>query len=131
MNKNFEEVPITMDKDINQDASTWRDNKYISIDEGTHVTIYIAHYIEPSTDVDGNTINMMRAYPIRVDKPISRDVLINAAEMQAYGLVTAMDVASFNASLARKSREGEDNEDVKEHDEFINWVKEELTKIGI
>ena len=131
MNKNFEEVPITMDKDINQDASTWRDNKYISIDEGTHVTIYIAHYIEPSTDVDGNTINMMRAYPIRVDKPISRDVLINAAEMQAFGLVTAMDVASFNASLARKSREGEDNEDVKEHDEFINWVKEELTKIGI
>ena len=131
MNKNFEEVPITMDKDINKDASTWRDSKYISIDEGTHVTIYIAHYIEPSTDVDGNTINMMRAYPIRVDKPISRDVLINAAEMQAFGLVTAMDVASFNASLARKSREGEDNEDVKEHDEFINWVKEELTKIGI
>ena len=74
---------------------------------------------------------MMRTYPIRVDKPISRDVLINAAEMQAFGLVTAMDVASFNASLARKSREGEDNEDVKEHDEFINWVKEELTKIGI
>lgn len=131
MNKNFEEVPITMDKDINQDASTWRDGKYISINEGTQVTVYIAHYIEQSTSVDGNTINTMRAYPIRVDKPVSRDVLINAAEMQAYGLVTAMDVASFNASLARKSREGEDNADVKEHDEFINWIKEELTKIGI
>ena len=131
MNKNFVEVPFSMEQDINQDASTWRDNKYISIDEGTHVTVYIAHYTEQSTDVEGNTINMMRAYPIRVDKPISRDVLINAAEMQAYGLVTAMDVASFNASLARKSREGEDNEDVKEHDEFINWVKEELTNIGI
>ena len=131
MNKNFEEVPFSMEQDINQDASTWRDNKYISIDEGTHVTIYIAHYIEPSTDVDGNTINMMRAYPIRIEKPLSRDAVINAAEMQAFGLVTAMDVASFNASLARKSREGEDNEDVKEHDEFINWVKEELTKIGI
>ena len=62
MNKNFEEVPITMDKDINQDASTWRDNKYISIDEGTHVTVYIAHYTEQSTDVEGKTINMMRAY---------------------------------------------------------------------
>src|SRR5574344_2121970 len=125
MNKNYVEVPFLMEQDINQGESTWREGKYISINDGTQVTVYIAHYIEQSTSVDGNTINTMRAYPIRVDKPISRDVLINAAEMQAYGLVTAMDVVSFNASLARKSREGEDNEDVREHDEFISWVKDE------
>ena len=131
MNKNYVEVPLTPEQDINQKQTKWFDDKCISLDEGTHVTIYIAHFTEPSCDFDGNETTIMRAYPIRISKPISRDKLINAAEMQAYGLATAMDVASFNASLARKSREGEDNADVKEHDEFISWIKEELTKIGI
>lgn len=128
MNKNYVEVPSKMELDINPNSTKWFEGKCILIDEGTHITIYIAHFIE-SENESGNDV--VKAYPIRIEKPLSRDAVINAAEMQAYGLVTAMDVASFNASLARKSREGEDNEDVREHDEFINWIKEELTKIGI
>ena len=128
MNKNYVTVPSTTEQDINNGLTKWVDGKYISIDEGAFITVYIAHFVE-SQNESGNDV--VKAYPIRIEKPLSRDAVINAAEMQAYGLVTAMDVASFNASLARKSREGEDNADVKEHDEFISWVKDELTKIGI
>lgn len=128
MNKNYVEVPAKMELDINLNSTKWYDGKYILIDEGTHITIYIAHFVESQNEL-GNDV--VKAYQIRIEKPLSRDAVINAAEMQAYGLVTAMDVASFNASLARKSREGEDDADVKEHDEFISWIKEELTKIGI
>ena len=123
MNKNYVSVPASQEEDINQDATTWRDGKYISIDEGTHVTVYIDH----KTDDEGN----VTAFPIRVEKPATRASLINGAEQAAYNLITAMDVASFNASLARKAREGETNTEVIEHDEFIAWVKNELTKIGI
>jgi len=131
MIKNYTEVPLTPEQDINQKQTKWFDDKCISLDEGTHVTIYIAHFTEPSCDFDGNETTIMRAYPIRIEKPLSRDKLINTAEMQAYGLVTAMDVASFNASLARKTRESEDSEEVKEHDDFISWVKDKLTELGI
>lgn len=117
-----------MELDINLNSTKWYDGKYILIDEGTYYYLYCSfHWITKWIRwwcCQGN-------YPIRIEKPLSRDAVINAAEMQAYGLVTAMDVASFNASLARKSREGEDNSDVNEHDEFISWVKDELTKIGI
>ena len=51
--------------------------------------------------------------------------------MQAYNLRSSMDVASLNASLARKYRENNSDEEVKEHDEFIEFVKSELTKIEI
>jgi hypothetical protein len=51
--------------------------------------------------------------------------------MEAYSLNSAMDVASFNASLSKKFRENSNDEEVKDHDELINWVRTELTKIGI
>jgi hypothetical protein len=112
---------------VQEDNSKWTDGKCISIDEGTHVTFFIDHYTEENSE--GEVIT--RAFPIRVAKPVKRDLAINAAEMEAYGLTTAMQVASFNASLARKSRENIDDEEVKEHDSFIEHVKEELTKLGI
>jgi hypothetical protein len=64
-------------------------------------------------------------------KPVSRANLICAAEMQAYGLVSSMEVASLGASLSRKYRENNDDPEVKEHDEFIRWVKNGLTAIGM
>ena len=131
MIKNYIEVPVSQEEDINKELTTWKDGKCISLDEGTSITVFVDHFNEISTDEEDNERILERAYPIRVEKPISRDKLINAAEQQAYGLVTAMDVASFNASLARKSRENEDSEDVQEHDEFISWVKGKLTEIGI
>ena len=131
MIKNYIEVPVSQEEDINKGLTTWKDGKCISLDEGEYITVYVDHTSEIIKDENGDDKTVMKAYPIRVEKPISRDKLINEAEKQAYGLVTAMDVASFNASLARKSRENEDSEDVKEHDEFISWVKEKLTEVGI
>ena len=128
MNKNYVKVPSTTEQDINNGLTKWVDGKYISIDEGSHITVYIAHFVESQNELGDDVV---KAYPIRIEKPLSRDSIINAAEMQAYGLVTAMDVASFNASLARKSRDNEYSDEVKEHDVFINWVKDELTAIGI
>ena len=123
MNKNYISVPASQEEDINIDVTTWKNGKCISIDEGTHITFFIGH----QSDADGN----VTAFPIRVEKPASRASLINGAEQTAYNLITAMDVASFSASLARKAREGETNYEVQEHDDFIQWVKDELTKIGI
>lgn len=71
------------------------------------------------------------AWQVWVDKPLTRPAAINACEQEAYGLKTAMDVASFGASLARKARLGQTLDEVTEHDNFIEEVKKELTRIGV
>ena len=72
-----------------------------------------------------------RAFFVEVENPVTRGKAINAAEMAAYGLHDALEVASFGTSLARKARVHEDAEEVVAHDEFIQDVKSELTAIGI
>lgn len=124
--KNTEIVPTTVEEDENRGASHWHEGKYAWLDEGTHVTFYIGHQTENTEDGV-----VTRAYPIRVAKPVSRDMAINFAEMEVYGLRDAMAVASFNASLARKHRADGADPEVREHDEFIEWVRGELTKIGV
>lgn len=131
MIKNYIEIPATSDKDINPNQTTWKDGKCISLDEGEYITVYVDHTSEIIKDGNGDDKTVMKAYPIRVEKPISRDKLINEAEKQAYNLVSAMDVASFNASLARKFRENENNEEIKQHDEFISFIKNKLKEIGL
>jgi hypothetical protein len=136
---NFTEVPTTEADDINRDITRWLDGKCISLDEGTHLTLYIFHhnvdsteYANPDdTDSEPQTVTRTYAMAVRVAKPISRDAAINAAEMAAYSLSDAMAVASFNASLARKSRLNPDDTEVITHDNFINAVKTELSNIGI
>lgn len=106
-------------------------------DEGNAVTVFldIKEVEMPEPTVSDSAVISTRltrvGYPVRCIKPVSRDAFINAAEMQAYGLRDALASASFNASLARKWRENLGDSEVKEHDEFIAWVKEELTKAGI
>ena len=132
--KNYVEVPSSKDMDLNTSESTWKGGKCISLDEGDYITVFIDHQIE-SVMKETNGImqeqTIIRAFPIRVKKPLTRAKLINAAEMEAYNLNTSMDVASFNAGLARKTREDGGNAEVKEHDDFITWVKEGLDAIGI
>lgn len=128
---NYVSIPATREEDINPGKTTWRSGKCVSIDEGNSVTLYIGHREgEVITDLEGNAVHPLEAYPIKVSKPVSRDKAINSAEMESYRLVNAMDVASFGASMSRKFRENPDDLEVKEHDEFISWVKKELSKIG-
>lgn len=79
----------------------------------------------------GTHTKVVVGFPVRCKKPVSRANFINAAEAQVYGLKDASATASFTASLARKFRENPGDQEVKEHDAFIDWVKTELSKAGI
>jgi hypothetical protein len=131
-------VPTDESEDGMRELTTWRNGRLVAVDEGTHVTLYVDHYdytqIEPQAEgaeEEPQERTVTRAFAIRVQKPLSRDAAINAAEMEAYQLRSAMEVASFTASLARKYRDNPNDAEVREHDEFIAWVKDELSKIGV
>ena len=126
----FLQVPSTPQEDINKGVTFWKDGKCIGIDEGKYRVLYLGHKVETSTNEEGAEVKATYAFPVRVEKPVTRDKAINAAEMEAYNLVSPMDVASFGSSLSRKFRDNKNDPEVKEHDEFITWVKEELTKVG-
>ena len=115
------------------------------LDEGNAVTVYLDVHDDERTemvmgdevDSDGNPTSEYHCevrkvkvgYAVRCEKPVSREGFINAAEMLAYGLRDEKALASFYASLSRKARNSEDSDEVKEHDEFVAWVKSELDKV--
>ena len=100
----------------------YKDGQVIMYERGSKVDLYIFKEVESGVE---------KALCITVPAPITRAKCINAAEMAAYDLKNAMDVASFSASLSRKMRTGEDIDEVTEHDNFISQVKSELSQIGI
>lgn len=131
-------VPSTQDDDPNPNISAWKDGKLIRLELGKNkAQLYIGHTSEevPTySEEDGSetgTETITRAFVFDVEKPITRAKAINAAEAEVYGLKSVSEQASFNASLARKSRNNEDVSEVEDHDNFIDWVKEELDSIGI
>lgn len=127
-------IPTSEAEDVNAEHSTWKGGKLISLDMGDTVNIYIGHESETvkeeSPEGTETSKVITRAFVLNVPKPVTRAKAINAAEMAAYNLKDAMDVASFNASLARKERMQE-MEEPEEHDNLITWVKSELTAIGV
>jgi len=98
-----------------------KEGKLVSYEHGSAVNVYLFH------EQDGEEV---RALELTMTGPMTYAKCINAAEMAVYGLQTAMDVASFNAGLARKQRSGQ-TADIQEHDGFIESVKLELEKLGI
>ena len=80
---NYVEVPATQQEDINQGKTTWRDGKYVMLDEGRHVTLYIGHREETRHEVspEGETTErqVTLAFPVRVEKPLTKDKAVNAA----------------------------------------------------
>lgn len=123
----YEIVPSVADEDINRSRTVWKNGKCISIDLGKDVVLYLGHRSINGVDEPLAT----EAFPVKVEKPVTRDKAINSAEMAAYGLHNAMEVASFNASLARKARSNSCDSEVIDHDEFISWVKDRLDEIGV
>lgn len=132
---NYIEVPSKMEEDINRGKTTWRNGKCVMLDEGRHAMVYIGHKEETrhdvSTEGEASEWQATMAFPVRVKKPLTKAKAVNAAEMQAYALADALEVASLAASLSRKHRENINDLDVKEHDEFIAWVKRELDASGL
>ena len=105
--------------------------KVISSEQEDAIILYIGHASEDVVGEDGAPAQQTRAFCFPVQKPLTRARAINAAEMAAYGLKDAMEVASFAAGLARKQREGRDMDEVADHDSFMSWVQSELTSCGI
>ena len=105
-----------------QGRLNYHDGKLVSYEHGSVVNVYLFH------EQDGEDV---RAMEVTMTAPMTRAKCINAAEMAAYGLIDAMDVAAFASSLSRKERTGEDLEEVREHDQFIHDVKQELSSLGI
>ena len=108
----------------------FKDGQCVSAEAERTVTLYIGHEAETVIE-DGQEKTLTRALAIEVEKPVTRAKAINAFERTVFGLETVEHMASFNAALARKARTGEDLEEVREHDEAIEWAKEEFTRIGI
>lgn len=100
----------------------YKDGKLVSYEHGSVVNVYLFH------EDDGESV---RALEVTMTAPMTRAKCINAAEMAAYDLRDAMDVAAFASSLSRKERTGEDVEEVIEHDQFIASVKNELSNLGV
>ena len=109
----------------------FKDGRCISAEAEKTVILYIGHEQETITGEDGTPQVITRALAVEVEKPVTRAKAINAFERIIYGLESVEHLASFNASLARKARLGEDLEEVEEHDRRIAWAKQELTAIGI
>lgn len=129
------EVPSSMDDDDNKDKSSWFNGKCVSVDLGDSLMLYLGHrtYVSNYINGDGSVSDktVTEAFPVRVNKPVTRSGAIIASEMSAYKLSSALEVSSLGASLARKFRDNPDDQEVKEHDEFISWVKTELDNIGL
>ncbi len=125
---NYQEIPTTRKDDYNKERTKWIGDRLVSMDCGGMMLVYVGHHTETVNDEEGNSVEKSYAWPIEVKHPVSRASIINAAEMQAYCLHTPLESASFNAALARKFRKDPQNDEVREHDEFIEWIKEELDK---
>lgn len=109
----------------------FKDGLCIAAEAENSVVLYIDHETEKVTGEDGQECTITRAVAVEVEKPVTRAKAINAIERIAYNLESVEHLASFAASLARKSRIGEDPEEVEEHDRLIAWAKVKFTAIGI
>ena len=137
---------VIISEPTGSEQEVWKNGLLVAVtatidDKGGNDIVYLLHenetVYEPVLDEQGNMTEeteakvIKRAFAVTVPHPYSRKDIINAAEMVAYDLRDAMDVASFNAGLARKSREDAEDAEVQEHDEFIELIKSELDKFGI
>lgn len=132
-------IPISSNPSERQfpERDTWLDGKLVLEKGDKYTTLYLYHESEKvltsEMDEEGNEVQkeveIVRAFPVIVANPFTKDKAINAAEMTAYGLKDALDVASFNASLARKARMNASDPEVIEHDNFINDIKIQIDKI--
>lgn len=129
------EVPSSMNDDDNRDKSSWFDGRCVSVDLGDSLMLYLGHrtYVSNYINGDGSVSDktVTEAFPVRVDKPVTRAKAIAAAEMAAYGLSSSLEVASLSASLSRKFRNNPEDKEIQKHDRFISWVKSELDNIGL
>ena len=64
------QVPINAEQDNNKNKTTWLNGKYVSLDEGPAVTLFIGHTKETVIEADGREMEIALAFPVRVVKPV-------------------------------------------------------------
>lgn len=127
-------VPAAQAQDSNPGISVWVDGKLRIVRGSNFDTFLIKH---ESREVDYTVIEngkrksvrstAVYAFPIQVEKPVTYDMVIDAAERAAYNLRSDREANSFSASLSRKARvNGKEDLEVVEHDAFIEEVKAEI-----
>ncbi|MCM1438796.1 MAG: hypothetical protein NC131_06245 [Roseburia sp.] len=130
------EIPSTKEQDFNSANSVWKNGK-LMIQRGAirdvyfigHETRTVTEVPEGSEEAEPVTRQATFAFPIEVKKPATYGDVVNAAERQAYAIFTDEAAISFTASLGRKYRENNEDAEVVEHDQFIDYVKTELATI--
>lgn len=123
---NYQQVPSTIEEDINKGKTTWSDGKLRKIDEGTHETHYIGHRQVEVMDEEGVGHIVTEAMAVRVKKPYGIDKALKAATMSAYCLYDEEAYNSFQSNLAVMYRTNPNDVEVLCYDEFIKWVRNSL-----
>ena len=58
------QVPINAEQDNNKNKTTWLNGKYVSLDEGPAVTLFIGHTKETVVEADGREMEIALAFPV-------------------------------------------------------------------
>lgn len=104
-----------------------QDGKVISEDLGEKIRIFVAHETRAvptqTGEEEATEVERVFAYPIVVSKQEVYSSLVDAAERQEYN------ESEINC-VNRRGRKDAQDPVVKLHDDFIEWVMQELHKIG-
>lgn len=104
-----------------------QDGKVISEDLGEKIRIFVAHETRTVPfQLEGEEpteVERVFAYPIVVSKQEVYSSLVDAAERQEYN------DSEINC-VNRRGRKDSQDPVVKLHDDFIEWVMQELHKVG-
>lgn len=127
------EVPATIEQDHNPENSVWVNGKLVILRGSRFDTFFIQHETreihvidEHDEQAEPTTRQAIFAFPIQVEKPATYDMVIDAAERTVYNLHSDREANSFTASMARKYRLDPEDQEVIDHDAFIEAVKAEI-----
>ena len=122
-------VPTSPEEDDNKGLTVWKDGNLVEYLEGSNIIFYFGHTTETTLDEDGNEKIITRAFPVRVEKPVTEEKIVSAAERELYNLSGAQEQADFNLELSGRYRDNTSDADVLAHDEILGWVKTEWKKL--
>lgn len=120
---NYQQVPSTIEEDINKGKTEWKNGAIYKIDEGRFETYFIGHKKESTTDEDGVESEIMVAFPVRVKKPFSIEKAVVAATMSAYSITSDEAYYIFLNRIFSLYRNDPENSEVMDYDAFCQWVK--------
>lgn len=117
---------------------TFMGDKLVISTDGIEDTYYLFHEVRqtfrPETVLEEGDNYVEKDVPyevtyalaVTVPSPATYESVVDAVERKVFNLKSDSESISFNASLARKSRINPDDSEVREHDDFMNSVLQEV-----